>query len=414
MGTTSVRPYALVLLVMIVGTIATGCLLLREQDTVWAFVPGSDGFNIKSDVAARLATLRDGNKQLRPGSTIELLDLMTADRTHVKLYVAEAEFTSSGLDGLDKWKDLLSGGAILVNSVDEFRRNNGGISEPIAKGCTLTSLDTSGVPQQVGEVVFEPCKGRYADAGVGRVADIALILWKENSAKAICSTDYAKHDENGYSTDEKYLECVTKSVGIGLQSLFIKLATQRQQSSALVLPALATGTGLIHPGRIYDAYLATLGAKLSGTESLSQLPERIVFLFFRGWSPRHLTDHEQGIANLIAGLHDTWSDTAVKYRQLRPIATLLGIVSALTVLAFGIIIWRQTHSSEGLKDLTPTKLFFALVGWGLAAQGAVTIAQTVLGVFVGSSTWISFSIGVCAVALAWIVSRSEGAFKHFS
>jgi hypothetical protein len=407
------RPYAAVLLTMLAATITTGYLLVREQRTVWAFVPGSTGPNIKSDIIERFKSLRTGDDHIRPGAVLELLDLMTADRKHVKFFVAEADFRSSEINGLDQWKDLLNGGATLVNSVDEFRRNDGGVSKPIAEGCQLKSLDIMGAPQQIGDVVFEDCKGKYPDFGIKRVADVAIILWKENPAKAICTTDYTKHDDNGYSTDEKYRTCVSKSVETGLQSLFIKL-TQGQYAPALVLPALATGTGLVHPEYIYGAYRAALTSRLSGTESVSQLPECIIFLFFRGWLPRQVSDHEQAIANLITGLHDTWSETAAKYRQLGPIATLLGISCGLTVLAFAIIIRRPRLSAEGPKDLTATQLFLALAGWGLAAQGAVTIAQTILGVFVSSSTLTSFCIGLSAVALAWIVSRSEDAFRSFS
>jgi hypothetical protein len=408
---TGIKRHAVFLAALAVLAGLTGFVLYQEQRATWVTIPESAGINVKQDVFERLQRMRDKEGLVEQGAFRELMDLMDAEKNRVTLYVAEADFQSTEIGGLAAWKELVSGGAILVNSVDEFHRNDGGTSKPIAEGCGLQPLDVDGAVHQIGEVRFEPCKNDYLKSGIQQVANVALVLWKDDPARAICKIKVPGTDENGYSKDADYRTCISTSAKIALAALFRPLPALQGSvpPTTLLLPALATGTGAIHPEVIYQAYLNVLGGKLADDSAIEQLPRRIVFLLWRNWTAPQVLDHEQAIANLIDGLNQIWVAKSMKFRQVSPVATLLGILCGFLALTVATIYLRSFDADFAHSPPT-TELWMAYVGWGLAAQGAAIAVQPILVRFFGSGVTVSFLAGAGGIVVAWFVSRANKAF----
>src|SRR5215472_6174919 len=110
------RPHVIFLIALIVATIASGFVLYQERTVDWAAIPRGASINVKDDLLNLFDRLHDENKRLRRGESVDLLDVMLPDRSHVILSINEAAIDKTGLLGLQPIP-----GAMLVNSVDEYR-----------------------------------------------------------------------------------------------------------------------------------------------------------------------------------------------------------------------------------------------------------------------------------------------------
>jgi hypothetical protein len=398
--------HGLVLAALVLATGVAGYFLYQEQHADWATVPGGTGVNVKQHVMTLLQKLEDDRGRIRPGARQELLNVTAGDGRRVIFIVNEADIRTTGMDGLE-----LQAGATLVNSVDEYRRLEG-TSGLMGTGCGLLPLPEGSIPQQIGDVYFEECKSAkpYFGQGIRNVADIAIVLWKTNSSRPICQSDESA-DDNGFSKDPIYQKCISGWLQSALKKLFVAVPEVRD-STAIVMPALATGAGRTNPEVTYQAYREVLDDKLTHSDAGSPFPPRVIFLFWRGWPPSELMAHEQAMANLIEELHNSWKEKSAKFRQVGPVATIFGIMCALTFTGFVIVIQRARATSAS-TNVSVKQFAMTMIGWGFAAQGAAVTAQLLFGRILGSSEFVSFVVGIVAVGLAWLFVLTNKAFGDF-
>jgi hypothetical protein len=215
--------------------------LHAEQIFKWSSVPAAANVNVKQEIVEKLGNL-EKNGHVGEGAFLEVLQLRGSARNSINLYVAEVDFTESGIDGIEHWKDLLARGAVLVNSSDEFRRNDGGMSKSVAAGCSIPSKDpNTDFPDQIGSVFLEPCKGPYRLEHVELIAHAAIVTWgtEGDLGRPACvrsPSDAAKR----YSIDQGYSSCVTDGIKEAVSDLFYRRKEVRDWPT-LLMPALGTG-----------------------------------------------------------------------------------------------------------------------------------------------------------------------------
>ena len=407
------------LLALLLATVGTAYLLNMNMAETWAAVPGGSGVNVKRQVLQQLASATVDGVVLK-GASLKLLTLRAPDRNRVDIHVAEADFLESTIDGSERWDPVLLGDAILVNSVDEFHRNNGGMSKSIARGCGLKSMnpdpDRADHADQIGDVTFEACQGPYSSVGIGHVANVALIVWRDDKGRGRCRdvahVETVGTSDDGYSADPTYASCISGWIGYAMSDLLIRRAEVESPSTVLI-PALGTGTGGVPPEATYQAYRRVIEDLLALSEASSSLPDNLVLLLWRGWSPDQWAAHQIAIANLVSELHNRWAMRAVKYRQIAPLATLLGVLSGLIVLALAITIWRGDALGR-LRCMAELQLAMTLIGWGLAALGLVAVLQATIGLVLRASWLTNFFLGVGGVVLAIVGERARDAFREAS
>jgi hypothetical protein len=390
--------------------------LHTEQIFKWSSVPASANVNVTQEIVEKLGSLEKSG-HVGEGAFVEVLRLRGSARNSMNLYVAEADFTNSGIVGIEHWKDLLARGGVLVNSSDEFRRNDGGMSERVAVGCSIRSKDPkSDFPDQIGSVFLEPCRGPYQLEHVELVAHAAIVTWgtEGDLGRPACVRSQADWTKR-YSIDQGYSKCVTDGIKEAVSDLFYRRKEVRDWPT-LLMPALGTGTGAIQPNAVYDVYQKIIFEFLSSSELSPQLPENLVLLLSRRWTPDEWKYHRFGIAHMVSGLHDRWSIFSGKYRQTGPIETLLGVLIGLILLVLGIIARAPLVSSQ-LFTLSEGKLALTLIGWGLGAFGLITALQAILTPIVGVNfsskfgTEINISLGIVAVLVATFIFQVEDLFK---
>jgi hypothetical protein len=391
-----------------------------EQVSSWANVPGELSLNVKDGITARLRTLETDGR-VKEGTHLPMLQLRGSARNLVNLYVAEANFTEDGIDGIEGWKDLVAQGAVLVNSSDEFRRNDGGLSKSIAAGCGIKSKDPEkDFPDQIGSVFLERCKGLYEKEGVKVVVDAAIVTWGTgpDTGRPKCPGRNVVYINSPYSADAGYTACVTRWINYAITDVFYR-RTELGDFPTLIIPALATGHGKIAPEFVYQEYRKIIDDFLAKPELSPQLPKNLILLISRQWVPRVWDYHRAALANLVSELHDRWSIFSGKYRQAGPIATLLGVLLGLIVIVVGVSA-RTFLLSPLLFSLSESKLTLTLVGWGLGAFGLVAALQAILAPIVGENllsrfgTEVSVGVGAVAVLIATFVLQVQGLFKDIA
>ncbi|WP_407117150.1 hypothetical protein [Bradyrhizobium sp. LMG 9283] len=401
------------------------CLLVAynlhtEQIFKWSSISDSADIDVTKAITDKLATLGKSGR-VDEGAFLEVLRLRGSARNLMSIFVAQGDFTESRtIEGIEHWKDLVAGGALLVNSTDEWRTNDGGMSKSVAAGCTIRSKDPSkDFPDQVGSVSIEPCVGSYqSEHHVERVAHAAIVTWgtEGDLGRPSCKRTDKDQSPGRYSTDQGYLKCATEAIKEAVTDLFYRRKEVRTLPT-LLLPALGTGTGAVQPNAVYDVYQNVIYEFLSKPELSPQLPEKLVLLLSRNWTEAQWKYHRYGIAHMVSGLHDRWSIFSGKYRQTGPIETLLGVLIGLIVLVLGIAA-RTPPISPRLFGLDEGKLTLTLIGWGLGAFGLIAALQAVLTPLLGLNfsskfgTEINIGLGIAAVLLATFVLQGEDLFKN--
>jgi hypothetical protein len=402
---------------LLLAAIFVAIQLHSEQLTTWATVPEGSGVNVKREVLGRLTVVTDTLGKVKPGAKVHLLSMLGAARNRIDLFLAEADFSRQTIEGADQWRDLLIGETVLVNSVDEYRRNNGASSEIIAAGCRLTSLK-EGIdkPHQIGDVFLEPCNGPYRTTGISHVADVAIVVWADEDGRPRCKKKQARDRsvlaENFNTPDPEYASCISGWTAYALSDLFGQ-RPEAEDSRTIVIPSIATGVGEVPPEAFYQAVRKTVEEMLSSPEASENLPDRLILLLWRNWKADEWTNHQIAIANLVSELHNRWRAKAAKFQQVGALASILGILVGLIAVVL-VTALSSVAVPRRLRDMDEKQLAITLVGWGLAALGLITVLQSLLGSFLRNSAFTSLLLGIIAVLLAVMVQRAKDSFGDVS
>lgn len=385
---------AAVTLVFVLLTALLGWWLYGEATRPWVEVLGSPpGENVRRDVLARLP---DGDS-VDVGMTLELLRVRTAGGGDLSIEIAEGTFEPERITPERTW-DRPGVQAMLVNSVDELHRNNGGISLRIAAGCGLERLE--GDAAQIGEVVITPCAGAYSDQGVTRVANAAVVIWEGDAERPRCGRE---HGADAYRT------CISGTIESALEDLVRRLPTAGSPD-VLIVPALGTGTGGLPMEDFYQVVSDVLTASIQNEASSAALPRRIVLHVWHRWSPDEWRRARSALANLATRITDYWTIESSGLRSTTTPANLLGVAGALTLVLLTGLVRRDL--ADRLVPLPleedPRSAAQLLLGWFIGAFGTLSLARALpIESLLSSSIWSEVLLGAVCVPLVVLALRGR-------
>jgi O-acetyl-ADP-ribose deacetylase (regulator of RNase III) len=274
-------------------------------------VPGADNPQ-QMDVVLLLNTMADDASLLKPGAVSNVATLRTNEGNEISIVVAEGSFRGSDIDPLTTWAKLINKPTMIVSSADEHLRNNGGISEAIGTGCSISEVDNTMFA--TGAVTFTPCMGNYKQhfPNINYVANAIIVAWEGVSETKNCKFNPATSialAQPGYAT------CIQNAIQAALGNLF-----NRQEMTGIdtvILPALGTGTGRLTKGEFYQSAVKSLETCLAAAKTCEpRLPQTIIFAVWSGdrgaWP-----DTRDAIARNVIELGNNWASIMPRQRPFK-------------------------------------------------------------------------------------------------
>ena len=401
------------LICVIVGSIR----LSYERYYTWAEISDggvSQASSTKDRINRLLLAITKADEPV-PGGQANLVTLRTSGRQQISVLVVEGDLQDSTIDPSITWKNILGTDrgykALLLNSVDEMHRNNGGISEHIAKGCEFPAL--TGEPVQIGDLDITQCRGPYRkEFGIDLIASAAIVVWTSYGEKNPCEIPIEAPE-----SDQAYSECIAPQIRKALKKLFDNLRARPKDETlhTFVLPAIGTGLGHASKEDFYQALKGQLLAELQVTDDKNVLPENIVLQVWRSEDPERWIASRQAIANAISELHDEWITQDHKSSSVEKLAGFVGVSGMLFTIVLSLLVGlRIPHGfASEYRLLTSGPILLVLLGWGLASFGLYDgIQQFVFWLTSYSSSKEQIICGAVGVLACGVLFRAKSAFDE--
>jgi hypothetical protein len=351
---------------------------------------------MKDGIVAELSRHTDPGGRVRPGTYIPLLRLTSTNGSTTEVVLIEGEFRSDGIDPAETWTRQVSLPATLVNSVSEHGGDGwGGISTPIAQGCSLDPIDRRGL--QRGDIAWERCHGAYQEQlGIGLVASAAIVVFNPVGDVTPCRWASPAINDN----DDAFA-CLHATVDTALAKVLgDHEAASSPSTETLILPALGTGTGQLPRGRFYDLLGQRLVRNLS--ESSAKLPSRLLLHVWRGPRDSQVSaaDWEAtryGVAEMVVRVAQEWVRTSqpARDRLLSLWAKVFGVSFTLAILVLlSLVDLRQPGFLANHLLLIRKSPVLTATGWALGAIGTATMIELLLELARFPTHWSSVFVGI--------------------
>ncbi len=404
--------FALALL-LLVSIFATSALVISSLSIQAVVVPDATSLNYES-INARLKTLASNDK-LRPGAETEIATLRKNDGSTVSLIVAEGWFKDTTIEPKATWSKILGGPSAIVSSADELLRNDGGISESIAAGCSIKSVPS---PLPTGQVTLQRCTGNYKEVfpNLEYVASAIVVAWE-----GVDETRNCKFDAGAVISQKQseYKECLRSAIITALGRLFY--LPELAELDVLVMPALGTGTGQLPKGEFYNAASQAILSCLQTKGCAKNLPRSIVLAVWSGESnPNAWTETRRAIVRNILSLGQGWIAQFTPDLSLQKEARYIGVL--LTIFVFVLAYCSQGLLPLPLRKYLPSfgdaSLWLVAIGWFLVAAGVFSVFSDFfdLPIAVGSphvqrDVIANILFGIAAALSCGVIHRATKIFQ---
>lgn len=409
----SSKKHSILVLAALCGCVVFGSIrIFQITNTQYARIPGeapSNAQSIKRQLDKKLISITT-NDLPTPGGVAHLLTLRTAAGSDVDIFTLEGELNGTSIDPANVWGSTLVGSSLILNSVDEVHRNNGGISELIAAGCHL--LPREGDPAQLGDLDISQCNGSYSDnLKIRWVGNAAVIIFEGFGDKDPCGLPLEESEEKGYS------ECIAQAIQTSLDNLFNELRTHRREvrPQTIIIPAIGTGVGSVSKQTFYQTLKSKLLEEVQQPGEKNVLPERIILQVWRGETPEQWVSARTAIANFISELSYKWNVHEHGSGDIATLAGMVGVAGTLVlILAMYVLGIPYPRVFDGeLKLLRHKPVVMVVLGWGLASLGFLSGLRPVAKELIGSSSVAAeITFGVVAVLVCGVLRRALDALDE--
>ncbi len=353
------------------------------------------------DLQRALQQISDGDGP-KAGSRLPLAQFVQSDGSRILVVLVEGQFFDRSIEPREVWRTL-GRDLILVSSVDERRSSTGNLSSPVTAGCAIPTEEFS---QQLGSTSINECQGVYRkEFHIHAVARMSAVVEASNADQSPC---WARYGISGREAD--YQTCISNAVASGLGDLFSGVHA-RQSVDAIILPAIATGTGKLSKAAFYNKLLVdTLVPQLNRDY---YIPGTIYLQVWRGDPDKRWPETEIAIAGAVAAAVTTWNfrseHKAPDSEWLSLTGVAIGSCLMLLILTVGV---RFGILSDLLPVVSPFRPVF-VVSWISAAVGLVSVFKAVFGFFPAHlNPYLQVAAGALAAFLCDPMTRADDAIRR--
>jgi hypothetical protein len=374
----------------------------REYPARWArILPQSSASESPAiDLQRALHQIEDADGP-KVGSRLPLAEFVQSDGSLIRVLLVEGQFFDRSIEPRRIWQ-ALGRNVTLVSSVDEHRSSTGNLSNPVTAGCAIPEEEFI---QQLGSTSITECHGIYREKfHIHDLARMSVVVGASNAEQSPCWEHY------GLSGQENYQLCISNALGSGLQNLFSEI-DRRRYIDAMVLPAIATGTGKLSKAAFYNKLLVeTLVPQLKDSDHY--IPRTIYLQVWHGDPDKRWPETKIAIAGAVANAVERWdfrSEHKVPDSEwLSVTGVAIGSCFMLIALAAGV---RVGFVSNLLPIVSPFRPLLVL-SWVAAAIGLVSVFKLFFGFLpVHFSPYWQVAAGALAAPLCEPMARADDAVK---
>lgn len=290
---------------VLLGLFGYGAFVAYQDAKPWAGVPGAHRVSTEMAIGTLLDPKLTSRRTVEEGTTLQVAWFRRPHDGLVRVWVHEVDFGDTSLSRpLPKPRPR----TLLVSSVDEMQRVDGGLSGKIGRGCGLSGYE--GHPLTPGAINLLACKGVY-QTQIKDVANAGIITWNRDKlrAKKPCLEEYQAPDENAYVT------CVRGMVKEALEAVFeARDPDDGHRYQALLLPAIGTGIGPLDKGEFNEITFKAISNALI-TDGGRNLPDDIYLQVWAGDDPDSFARTIDGISTGADEAIDAWRAAAKSNRE---------------------------------------------------------------------------------------------------
>jgi len=372
-----------------------------------AFTIAEDSQSLDSHLEKLLTEVTSGGR-VQKGAKVSLAIVRTDSGETVEISVVEGTFEDRTIEPEEVWQKVIGYKALLVNSADEYFRNDGGVSEHIGKGCTLNRVDQ----KATGDLIFTQCVGNYRDRfpGIIGVESAIIQAWSSVDEEKDCEPAAVSAVEGPQNYHNK---CVTDAIERAMSTLLESL--NPGEIDTIILPALGTGTARLPKSMFYlTAFKAIEKCLAAKNNCAMRLPKHFVLSVWSGEGPDKWTETKSAIERTFSNFLKRWNIEYSPDSNFDKQARYLGISLALLVFMFLI----ASKNRLAMIVFPGGVSSILLLGWGFAAAGALSVVSGTLAELVPHSVVIVFSpvfyniiLGSISVLSCLVVKRAADAFR---